>query len=131
MDKLDRFSNRVENYIKYRPTYPEAVLEFLKQKGIVKADSVIADIGSGTGISAELFLKNGNKVIGVEPNKDMREAAERLLKNYPSFESKAATAEETGLTNGSVDVIMAGQAFHWFDKQKCREEFKRILKKDS
>ncbi len=128
MDTLDRFSNRVDNYIKFRPDYPVEIIAFLKQQGFLKRDSMIADIGSGTGISSELFLKEGYKVIGVEPNKEMREAAERLLKSYPNFKSIDATAENTGLENGSVDLIVAGQAFHWFDKEKCKEEFKRILK---
>jgi ubiquinone/menaquinone biosynthesis C-methylase UbiE len=127
MDTLNRFSNRVENYIKYRPDYPNDVIAFLKQQGMLNQESVIADIGSGTGISAELFLKQGNVVYGVEPNKEMREAAERLLKQYGNFKSIDATAENTTLENKSVDLIIAGQAFHWFDKQKSKIEFERIL----
>lgn len=128
MDTLNRFSNRVDNYIKFRPDYPVEILTFLKQKGFLSSESVIADIGSGTGISSELFLKEGHKVIGVEPNREMREAAEKLLSGYNNFKSVDATAENTGLGNKSVDLIVAGQAFHWFDKEKCKEEFKRILK---
>jgi ubiquinone/menaquinone biosynthesis C-methylase UbiE len=128
MDTLNRFSNRVENYIKYRPDYPEGIITFLLEQDVLNNSSVIADIGSGTGISAELFLKNGNIVYGVEPNKEMREAAERLLHNYSDFKSVNATAEQTTLPDQSIDLIIAGQAFHWFDKQKCKEEFKRILK---
>ena len=128
MDTLDRFSNRVENYIKFRPDYPGDVIAFLKQQGMLTQDSVIADIGSGTGISAELFLKKGNTVYGVEPNKEMREAGERLLKGYSAFKSIDATAESTTLENKSIDLIIAGQAFHWFDKEKSKEEFKRILR---
>ena len=79
-----RFSNRVENYIKYRPGYPEEIIAYLKEQNVLRDDSVIADIGSGTGISSELFLKNGNKVYGVEPNKEMREAGERLLRGAES-----------------------------------------------
>jgi len=127
MNTLDRFSNRVDNYIRYRPGYPDEVLVFLKQENILEPGSVIADIGSGTGISAQLFL-NENVVYGVEPNREMRGAAERLLAGSSNFKSIAATAEATTLTDESVDLIIAGQAFHWFDKQKCREEFKRILK---
>ncbi len=127
---LDRFSNRVDNYIKFRPDYPSEILAFLKQKGFLKKNTVVADIGSGTGISAELFLKDGNIVFGVEPNKEMREAGERLLSGYKNFKSINATAENTSLENSSVDLIIAGQAFHWFDKVKCKEEFKRILKPD-
>jgi SAM-dependent methyltransferase len=128
MDTLHRFSNRVDNYIKYRPDYPAGVTAFLKKEGLFTPESVIADIGSGTGISSQLFLKEGNTVYGIEPNKEMREAAERLLSGYKNFISVDATAEATGLKDGSIDLIIAGQAFHWFDKQKCKAEFKRILK---
>ncbi len=130
MDALNRFSDRVDYYIKFRPDYPSEVLTFLKEKGFFKKDSVIADIGSGTGISSELFLKDGNVVYGVEPNKEMRDAAERLMKGQATFCSTNGTAEHTQLATGSIDLVVAGQAFHWFDKEKCKEEFKRILKKD-
>ena len=123
-----RFTDRVENYIKYRPSYPADVIEYLKSEGILKADTVIADIGSGTGLSAEMFLKNGNSVYGVEPNDAMREAAEKLLSAYSNFRSINATAEETALPVNSIDLILCAQAFHWFDIQKVKIEFKRILK---
>ncbi|MBN8585007.1 MAG: class I SAM-dependent methyltransferase [Ignavibacteria bacterium] len=123
-----RFTDRVENYIKYRPSYPAEVIEYLKSEGILRPDSVIADIGSGTGISAELFLKNGNTVYGVEPNDAMREAAEKLLSGYRNFRSINASAEDTKLPDNSIDVIICAQAFHWFDIPKVKIEFKRILK---
>src|SRR5260370_37277837 len=90
--------------------------------------SVIADLGSGTGILSELFLKHGHRVFGVEPNREMRSAGERLLAKYPEFSSIDATAEATTLVNASIDFITAGQAFHWFDREKARPEFARILK---
>lgn len=123
-----RFSDRVDNYIKYRPGYPNEIIDYLKAQDILKADSIIADIGSGTGISSELFLKNGNTAYGVEPNKEMRGAAERLLAGYTIFKSIIGTAEETTLPNTSIDLISAGQAFHWFDIPKAKTEFKRILR---
>jgi ubiquinone/menaquinone biosynthesis C-methylase UbiE len=123
-----RFSDRVDNYIKYRPGYPAEIIDYLKTQNILKADSIIADIGSGTGISTEMFLKNSNTVHGVEPNKEMREAAERLLIGYKNFSSINGTAEETTLPIESIDIITAGQAFHWFDIPKAKNEFKRILK---
>jgi SAM-dependent methyltransferase len=126
----ERFSARVDNYIKYRPTYPLAILSFLKEKLNFASTALIADIGSGTGISSELFLKNGNRVFGIEPNNDMRGAAENLLKDYPGFISINGTAEATGLANASIDFIVAGQAFHWFDEMKAKTEFSRILKPD-
>src|SRR5207244_4125864 len=90
-------------------------------------DAVIADIGSGTGILAEMFLKNGNQVYGVEPNREMREAGERLLGGYPRFTSVEGKAEATPLADSSVDFITAAQALHWFDLDAARTEFRRIL----
>jgi SAM-dependent methyltransferase len=128
MDVTQRFSSRVENYIKYRPGYPAGVLETLRSECEMTSDSIIADIGSGTGILAEMFLRNGNVVYGIEPNQGMRDAAERLLAGYPQFRSVDAKAEATTLDDASVDFITAGQAFHWFDREKIRAEFGRILK---
>lgn len=127
-DATQRFSNRVDNYVRYRPTYPAGVLSVLGAATGFSPESVIADIGSGTGISAELFLQNGNVVYGVEPNADMRRAAEEQLKKYPKFHRVAAQAEATTLANGCVDYVVAAQAFHWFDRQKTSVEFGRILK---
>ena len=128
LDPTKRFSNRVENYLKYRPRYPTEVLELLKRECGLTPDSVVADIGSGTGFLSEMFLKNGNRVLGIEPNAEMRAAGERVLSDYPNFVSMDATAEATTLANDSVDFITAGQAFHWFDREKSRREFQRILK---
>lgn len=122
-----RFSNRVEAYVRSRPGYPAAVLETLRTETGLTPAAVIADIGSGTGISSKLFLDNGNTVYGVEPNAAMRAAAERLLSGLPRFHSIAATAEETTLPDRSIDYVVAGQAFHWFDRERSRAEFARIL----
>src|SRR5262245_43550577 len=118
-----RFSNRVENYVRFRPSYPEGVLQVLRDETSLTADSVIADIGSGTGISAELFLRHGNEVFGVEPNVEMRQAAETQLARYSNFHSVAARAEETTLPATSVDYVVASQAFHWFNRDLARKEF--------
>lgn len=128
-DPTTRFSNRVENYIKYRPHYPSEIIDYLNTEKVLTDDSIIADIGSGTGISSELFLKNGNTVYGVEPNKEMRETGEKYLFKYKKFISISGTAEHTTLRDNSVDIIASGQAFHWFDVGKAKTEFKRILKK--
>jgi SAM-dependent methyltransferase len=128
VDSKQRFSNRVENYIRYRPGYPDELLDFLKSECGLRSDSVIGDIGSGTGILAEKFLARGNPVFGVEPNQPMRAAAERLLKRYSAFTSIEGTAEATNLKKESVDFITAGQAFHWFDREKARAEFIRVLR---
>jgi ubiquinone/menaquinone biosynthesis C-methylase UbiE len=127
-DVTQRFSSRVENYIKYRPGYPNEVIETLRSECGLTSGSIIADVGSGTGILTEMFLRNGNTVYGIEPNREMREAAERLLKDYPRFRSVAARAEETTLDDASVDFVTAGQAFHWFDRGKTRGESARVLK---
>jgi SAM-dependent methyltransferase len=127
-DSTRRFSDRVENYIKYRPTYPDAVMTFLKTEIHLTPACVVADIGSGTGISSEMFLKNGNPVFGIEPNTEMRQAAERLLAGYAAFTSISGTAEDTTLDAQSIDLAVAGQAFHWFDRPKAKIEFTRILK---
>ena len=129
-DSTQRFSNRVENYIKYRPGYPLEIIDFLKKECALSESTIIADIGSGTGISTKLFLNNRNKVYGVEPNSEMRKAAENFLKEYPEFISVNGTAEITTLESNSVDMIISGQAFHWFDKQECKSEFKRIIKQE-
>lgn len=128
LKSTERFSSRVENYIKYRPRYPSAVTQLLRKECGLARESVIADIGSGTGILTELFLKNGNTVFGVEPNNEMREAGERLLRDYSRFKSVSGKAEATTLPDRSVDFSTAGQAFHWFDREKARREFVRILR---
>ncbi len=127
-DPVARFSNRAENYAKYRPTYPAGVIDILKSDCGLTETSTIADVGSGTGILSELFLKNGNPVVGIEPNAAMRLAAERLLTAFTNFLSADATAEATTLEPASIDFIAAAQAFHWFDREKARREFARILK---
>jgi ubiquinone/menaquinone biosynthesis C-methylase UbiE len=127
-DSTKRFSSRVEAYIKHRPGYPADVLNLLKEKCGLTGGSIVADIGSGTGILTELFLRNGNPIFAVEPNDEMRGAAERLLGGYPNFTSISGTAEATTLEGRSVDFITASQAFHWFDRERARQEFIRVLK---
>ncbi|MEK6281326.1 MAG: class I SAM-dependent methyltransferase [Acidobacteriota bacterium] len=125
---LNRFSTRVENYVKYRPGYPEEIVAILESDCGLMSSSLIADIGSGTGILSEVFLRNGNMVFGIEPNAPMRTAAEQLLTAYESFVSIDGSAEATRLEAHSVDLITAAQAFHWFDRTKSKSEFRRILK---
>jgi SAM-dependent methyltransferase len=123
-----RFSDRVENYVRYRPGYPPEVLAALKTECGLTPAHVIADIASGTGIWTRTLLENGNAVFGVEPNVDMRQAGERLLADFPKFTSVAGTAEATTLADESVDFVTAAQAAHWFDRQRARRELVRILK---
>src|SRR5712692_3268134 len=126
-DAKQRFSNRVADYVRYRPGYPAAVLELLRAECGLRPEHAIADIGSGTGLLSELFLKNGNRVLGVEPNQKMRGGGEEYLHPYPGFTSVSGSAEATTLANASVDFVTAGQAFHWFDPAAARREFARIL----
>lgn len=130
MDSTKRFSNRVEDYVKYRPHYPTAMVDYLQSHYHLATGKLIADIGAGTGISTALFLQAGYEVMAVEPNKAMLDKARALLGSYPGFHAVQATAEKTTLADNSVDAIVAGQAFHWFDREACRPEFKRILKGD-
>ena len=128
MDSTKRFSNRVEDYVKYRPHYPREIVSFLADRYDLTTDKVIADIGAGTGISSKPFLEEGYKVMAVEPNKEMLDKAIELLGDYPEFSPVPGTAEKTTLKAHSVDAIIAGQAFHWFNREKCKTEFRRILK---
>ena len=126
-DPVQRFTSRVENYVQYRPHYPQAVLETLRAECGLTQDSRIADVGSGPGNLTELFLQNGNVVYAVEPNAAMRETAEQFLSRYPGFRSVAGHAEAMPLPDHSVEFVTAGQAFHWFDRERARAEFLRIL----
>ena len=128
LNSTQRFSNRVENYVKYRPGYPPAIVALLAAECGLRPEAVIADVGSGAGNLARLFLDNGNRVYGVEPNQEMRQAGELLLGGNPRFTSVDGAAEATTLPDASVDFVTAGQAFHWFDPQPARHEFGRILK---
>ena len=123
-----RFSGRVDYYRKYRPGYPPSLIEWLTDNTTLKSSGCIADIGSGTGLLTELFLRRGYEVSGVEPNPEMRQAAESHLKQYPNFRSIDGWAEATTLGDQSVDLIMAGQSFHWFEPDRTRREFQRISK---
>lgn len=129
-ESTKRFSRTVEHYIRYRPGYPDALLSFLREQLNLTSESKIADIGSGTGLLTELFLKNCNPTYAVEPNPEMRQAAEQLLKHYPNFISMDGTAEATTLPDKSVNFIAAGTAFHWFEPAPTRQEFLRILQPD-
>ncbi len=127
LEPTSRFSNRVSDYVLYRPEYPASILSALKECTGFKSEWTVADIGSGTGKLSELFLNHGCKVSGVEPNREMREAAERLFAQQPNFHSIEGTAEHTGLPERSFDLVAAGQAFHWFEPEATKVEFRRIL----
>ena len=128
VDAKQRFSTRVADYVRYRPGYPTAVRDLLRAECFLKSGHIIADIGSGTGFLSELFLKNGNRVFGVEPNEAMRQAGEEYLASYDGFVSIEGSAEATTLDGASVHFVASGQAFHWFEPAATRREFARILK---
>ena len=127
-NSTSRFSDRVENYVRYRPGYPREALQLLKVECGLLPTHVVADIASGTGIWTRMLLENGNPVFGVEPNGDMRKAGERLLSDFPKFISVEGKAEATTLGDVSVDLVMSAQAAHWFDRKQARQEFARILR---
>jgi len=128
IDPTKRFSKTVENYLAYRPGYPSQIIDFIQENLGLNPDSFVADIGSGTGKLTMLFIENGNTVFGVEPNVEMRKSAEQLFNEFINFQSFNGTAEKTTLKDKSIDFIVAGQAFHWFDHKKTKSEFQRILK---
>jgi SAM-dependent methyltransferase len=128
LNSTQRFSSRVDTYVRFRPSYPKQIIETLEQDCGFTRDSIVADIASGTGIFTKLLLDHGSRVFGVEPNAEMRRAGEDFLAAYPKFSSVTGTAEATTLPSGSVDFVTAAQAGHWFDRPKSRQEFARILK---
>lgn len=124
----ERFSSRADAYARYRPTYPRGAVELLETHCGLVPGAAVADLGSGTGILTELLLKSGAEVFAVEPNAPMRAAAESWLRGYPNFHSVVGSAEATTLAAGSVDLLVAGQAFHWFDPARARAEALRVLR---
>jgi SAM-dependent methyltransferase len=123
-----RFSDRVEDYVRYRPGYPPEVLDLLRAECGLRPRHIVADIASGTGMFTRLLLENGNSVFAVEPNTEMREMGVRQLESYKRLVSVAGTAEETTLGSAAVDFVTAAQAAHWFDLPRARAEFARILR---
>ena len=123
-----RFSDRVDDYVRYRPDYPTALLDWLQRELGVDADWRVADVGAGTGISSKMFLDAGYRVTAVEPNAPMRAAAERWLQAHKNFDAVDGRADATGLADASVDLVTVAQAFHWFDEEGTRREFARILR---
>ncbi len=125
-----RFSDRVENYVRYRPGYPPEVLDLLRAECGLQPSHIVADIASGTGVFTRMLLENGNSVFAVEPNTEMRETGMRQLEDHNGLVSVAGTAEETTLGSASVDFVTAAQAAHWFDLPRARAEFVRILRRE-
>jgi SAM-dependent methyltransferase len=127
-DATRRFTDRVEDYVRFRPGYPAALLAWLRAAHGVTPAWAVADVGAGTGISTRLFLEAGHRVVAVEPNAAMRAAAVAQLSGLPGFSATGGTAEATGLPGASVDLVSAAQAFHWFDAEAVRREWRRVLR---
>jgi SAM-dependent methyltransferase len=127
-ESKQRFSNRVEAYVKYRPSYPKEAIDYLYGKVGFTSQSEIADVGAGTGIFSQLLLERGSHVTAIEPNQAMREAAEKMLAGIGNYSSISGAAEETNLQSHSVDFIVCAQSFHWFNQAATQIEFRRILR---
>ncbi|WP_028918988.1 class I SAM-dependent methyltransferase [Pseudoxanthomonas suwonensis] len=130
LSPTSRFTDRVADYVRYRPDYPPALLRWLHKVQGVAPSWTVADIGAGTGISSKMFLGAGHPVVAVEPNAAMRQAAQEWLGTDPRFRAADGSAEATGLPDASVDLVSAAQAFHWFDQQAVKPEWRRILRPD-
>lgn len=129
MESTGRSPSMVENYLRFKPNYPRKLIDFLYDDCGFSWESVIADIGSGTGTFTRLLLEKGSRVVGIEPNREMRETAERILcDEFPRFVSLDATAENTTLSDVSIHHIVCAQSFHFFNIDKCKKEFARILR---
>ena len=128
LQSTSRFSDRVDDYVRYRPDYPAALLDWLQRECGVTTEWLVADVGAGTGISSKMLLDAGYRVIAVEPNAPMRAAADTWLGGDANFSAVDGRADATGLDDASVDLVTVAQAFHWFDEETTRREFARILK---
>lgn len=125
-DSVRRFSYRAGNYDKFRPNYPEALIEYLHASTPIRSDHVIADIAAGTGIFTEQVAAWGNRVYAIEPNPYMRRIASQRLVALDRCILLEGTAESTGLPDDSIDIIVSAQAFHWFDLVRTKAEFRRV-----
>ena len=124
----NRFNNMGKIYAQFRPCYAQEFIGYLYSRVGLDKNSVIADIGSGTGILTRQLLEMGSRVFAVEPNTDMRSVAEADLGGFSGFVSVSGSAENTTLSDCSVDFITVAQAFHWFDMQRFKAECRRLLK---
>lgn len=129
MDSKERFSNKVANYVKYRPSYPPEYIGYLLD-GVGLSGAAVADVGAGTGILTGLLAPGVGKIYAVEPNFNMRSACVEHCGKFGNFTAVDGSAEQTGLADGSVDFVTVAQAFHWFDRPRARLEFRRILREN-
>ena len=127
-DSRSRFSDRVDNYVRWRPHYPPAMFDTFVREASLAAGDALADLGSGTGISTGPLLERGLVVHAVEPNDAMRAAADAVWGSHDRYHGTAGSAESTGLAPSSMSAAIAAQAFHWFDRDRLRQELHRILR---
>jgi len=127
MKVTERFSDRVQDYIKFRPGYPKGLIDQLGDLLKTHENVNVADVGAGSGILTKLLVSLSDQIYALEPNTEMREAGADLMKGFPNIHFSHGTGEQTGLENKSIDLITVAQAFHWFDTEKAKEEFRRIL----
>lgn len=128
MKNTERFSGRVDHYVKHRPGYPKELMDFIYDEVGLSANAFVADIGAGTGIFTKLLLERGSRVYAVEPNQEMADAAYTALNQYETYYPVYGTAEDTTLSDASMDYVTCAQSFHWFDRGACKKEFHRILR---
>ena len=125
-DKI--FNGTADFYFRYRPTYPEELMDTITKETGLNPKWVVADIGSGTGILSTLFIEHGNQVKCVEPNDEMRQKSLEILSTRGKVEFIKGTGENTNLPDSSVDLVACGQSFHWLDRRLAKKEFTRILR---
>lgn len=124
----NRFSGLAEVYAKSRPGYPPDAIDFIIKHCGLTRESLLVDVGAGTGISSRLIAAQGPTVVGIEPNDDMRSQAESEGLEVENLSYQKGTAEQTMLLDDVADAVLCAQAFHWFRAQEALAEFKRILK---
>ncbi len=129
-DPTRRFTGLADVYARYRPTYPAAAVDFILERCGLRPRSVLVDVGCGTGISSRMFAARGLRVVGIEPNEEMRAQAsdEPVPRGSVPPEYRDGRAEATGLATASADAVLAAQAFHWFEPERTLPEFARILR---
>ncbi len=128
MKSTERFTKRVGDYVRARPSYPAGLIDLLRTECRLPNGGSIADLGSGTGILTAQLLEAGYEVFAVEPNPAMAEAATTALGHLLGFHRVDRPAESTELPDAAVDLVVAAQAFHWFDVDRARVEVRRILR---
>ena len=126
---VERFDGRAADYDLYRERYdPNEILAPLRDWCGLTPEWLVADVGAGTGMLSDVFLANGNRVIAIEPNTEMRAACAHLHQGESRLEIRGGTAEATGLGDASIDMVCSGRALHWFNLEAAMREFRRVVR---